>query len=212
MGRHACPEEAAATQRPPGGTAVPSDVHVSHIRGRAGQVGLLYHLLFLLGHLGVQVLLCVAQAGLQQGFDLLLAGPEAVLGGRGAGRGVSRRQEAGSSPRPCCTPGRLAEDWSRCCIAPLGAEAEWGQGAPQLPCQLLPALTGEGGGWRWPGAATHRVTLDHSRQEAGQAVTGQEAVGGPQVQTLHGSHHAASRHHGRWAGDELDICNGRGSV
>lgn len=63
----------------------PSNVHVPHVSGRAGQVQL-FLLFFLLGSLGVQVLLLgLAQARLQQGFDLLLAGPEAVLVRQGVG-------------------------------------------------------------------------------------------------------------------------------
>ena len=85
-GKHQDSEEGAAV--PPRGpgrggpslATVPSDVHVTHVGGRAGQVHLLL-LLFLLRGFGVQVLLLgLAQAGLQEGFDLLLAGAEAVLG------------------------------------------------------------------------------------------------------------------------------------
>lgn len=64
----------------------PSNVHIPHVGGRAGQVQLLL-LFLLLGGLGVQVLLLgLAQARLQQGFDLLLAGPKAVLWHRGQRR------------------------------------------------------------------------------------------------------------------------------
>ena len=60
-----------------------SNVHVANIGGRAGQVHLLLFLLLLRG-LGVQgLLLGLAQAGFQKGFDLLLAGAEAVLGKTG---------------------------------------------------------------------------------------------------------------------------------
>jgi hypothetical protein len=64
-----------------------SDVHVPHVGGCAGQVGFLFLFLLLLCGLGVQVLLGLAQARLEQGFYLFLAGPEAVLRGRWGGTG-----------------------------------------------------------------------------------------------------------------------------
>lgn len=79
-------EEPFSRGSPGGGASpavAPSNVHVPHVGGRAGQAGLL---VLLVRGLGVQVLLLgLAQAGLQQGFDLLLAGPQAVLGGVGTG-------------------------------------------------------------------------------------------------------------------------------
>lgn len=75
----------------------PSNVHVPHVGGRAGQVQL-FLLFLLLGSLGVQVLLLgLAQAGLQQGLDLLLAGPEAVLVRQGVG---AQKEDGGRAASP----------------------------------------------------------------------------------------------------------------
>lgn len=150
---------------------------------------------------GDGVLLRLPEAGLQQRLDLLPTGAEAVL----------RRQEAVQLCPLTLTLGQVRSAYTpdiltRTKRGPMLGHLLLGSVDIDLPGPRMEATT------LACARGTHRVTPDGLSELLGHLLRHVAASRQPGLKSLHRRHHAAGRHHGRGARDELHICTAAGQT